>query len=891
MRKSMKNCILLCTLLALTVLCVFAVSAEETEGLHIQTTEEFLAFAESCRLDSFSKDLNVYLDADLDLSSTHFTGIPIFCGNFYGNSHTISGFTCKENGSIQGFFRQISENALVQELTVKGTVTPTGSRNQVGGIAGTNSGTIRGCTFEGEVSGGDSIGGIAGTNLGTIEGCHIIGNIHGNHFAGGIAGNNSGILKDCVSDAQINTTVQENRVSLSDININNVLGTEAPNTVTDIGGIAGISTGVIRSCRNQGNVGYPHIGFNIGGIAGTQRGYITECENYGEIQGRREVGGIVGQMEPAVTVAYTDDTLQILRKQLETLNSLIRQAEQNASDSSAYTKNQLTSLGDQLQIISDAFEVLIPHKDSGNLPDLDQIESSMKTVSDSIEKINKILTNISNSTSDAYHSLSRDIKAISNQIDAMEETLGSATDNLGGHINDTSDLDTPEDTTGKVSFCKNFGYIQGDSNTGGITGAIARENDLDSDKDFSTQGEASLNIFCDARAVILSCENKAEIFCKKHNGGGIVGWVSIGLVKDCANTGTVGSDSAESVGGIAGYSTGYLRDCNTKCHILGSAGLGGIAGKASVATGCRSCVLLPQGKELTGAILGNLLSNDRDVKDPLQNNYYLIAYDDMGAVDGTGYAGQAEPLSKEAFFQLENLPDFFRQSTLNFFCDDKIIGTVIVPFGEALSPDQIPQLPEKDKFLVNWDKQIDYGHIFFDQDFHAEYTPCRQTAESDRKLANGRPMLLAQGYFSQMGAFPVTESDEFPTMPDSCKAVSSWIIPVFSQEATTQLRFACEECENIKSLRVMVKKTDGSWEFTDTSINGSYLVFSVEPGETAFCVVTQHDTSRFFIISGIAVAAVILTIVLAVVICKRRKKRTAAKMATQQAETSDKTKS
>ena len=54
------------------------ISEEQSNLLTISTVEEFLSFTESCRLDSYSKDLNVTLGADLDLSQIDFESIPIF---------------------------------------------------------------------------------------------------------------------------------------------------------------------------------------------------------------------------------------------------------------------------------------------------------------------------------------------------------------------------------------------------------------------------------------------------------------------------------------------------------------------------------------------------------------------------------------------------------------------------------------------------------------------------------------------------------------------------------------------------------------------------------------------------------------------------------------------
>ena len=56
---------------------------------------------------------------------------------------------------------------------------------------------------------------------------------------------------------------------------------------TDIGGVAGYSSGIIQSCTNSGSVGYDHVGYNIGGIVGRQSGYLDGCANSGDILGRR----------------------------------------------------------------------------------------------------------------------------------------------------------------------------------------------------------------------------------------------------------------------------------------------------------------------------------------------------------------------------------------------------------------------------------------------------------------------------------------------------------------------------------------------------------------------------------------------------------------------------
>ena len=100
----------LCLVLALT-LPVFAegesgtADTAEKETFHIGTVDDLLQMADSCRLDSWSKNRTVYLDADLELTGSGFAGIPSFSGVFEGQGHTISGLSLVDDGSVIGFFR------------------------------------------------------------------------------------------------------------------------------------------------------------------------------------------------------------------------------------------------------------------------------------------------------------------------------------------------------------------------------------------------------------------------------------------------------------------------------------------------------------------------------------------------------------------------------------------------------------------------------------------------------------------------------------------------------------------------------------------------------------------------------------------------------------------
>jgi hypothetical protein len=216
-------------------------------------------------------------------------------------------------------------------------------------------------------SGASVVGGIAGTNLaaGVIESCTTTGSVYGAHFIGGIAGENHGIIANCTNTSSVNTTVEQNDIDLSSLTLNDLIGTENVADITDIGGIAGQSGGVIRACMNRGTVGYQHMGYNVGGIAGSQTGYIEGCVNYGTVYARKEGGGIVGQMEPSSTLEYTKDTLQELSDEMSTLQTLVNRACDDASAASSDLSNQLEALKNNVTSSRNAIENLLKQAQNG----------------------------------------------------------------------------------------------------------------------------------------------------------------------------------------------------------------------------------------------------------------------------------------------------------------------------------------------------------------------------------------------------------------------------------------------------------------------------------------------------------------------------------------------
>ena len=260
------------------------------------------------------------------------------------------------------------KGANVRDLVVRGRAMPSGSRTTVGGLAGSNAGTLHNCRFEGVSSGASIVGGIAGNNLatGVIESCTTTGSVYGAHFIGGLAGQNHGIIANSTNAASVNTTVEQNDIDLSSLTLNDLIGTENAADITDIGGIAGQSSGVIRACMNRGTVGYQHMGYNVGGIAGSQTGYIEGLRQLRHrLRPQRESGGIVGQMEPSSTLQYTKDTLQELSEEMTTLQTLVDRACDDASAASSDLSNQLHNLQNSVTSSRSAIENLLKQAEDG----------------------------------------------------------------------------------------------------------------------------------------------------------------------------------------------------------------------------------------------------------------------------------------------------------------------------------------------------------------------------------------------------------------------------------------------------------------------------------------------------------------------------------------------
>lgn len=424
-----------------------AQTSEETityERIEIHTAEDLLALADNCYVDAWSKNKSVALKADIDLSQVEdFFAVPVFGGIFDGEGHTISGFNHTGAGYVTGLFRYIESSGLVKNLTLKGNIEGDNEEECIGGLCGVNYGTIKNCTFRGNVKGRDTVGGLVGINesSATIQNCTAKGRILGNYSTGGIAGVNHGVINHCTNEAGINDNtewVEEDDELGTGIFLSISVDDEETEIYSgvDAGGIAGYSDGMISRCTNAGTVGYEHSGYNIGGIVGRQAGLVSMCTNAGEVYGRKDVGGIVGQMEPYIEVNEAES----LRSAINKLHDLIDKTLDDIKSTKDVLKKDVDSLQDHAEKAVDTGDELVTQLTDFVDDNLDQVNAFADRMDYVIEMFPNITDNVNAALDELSHlngiidDLKDDLDITSDAYKPTQYTRISLVTTVGGRL-------------------------------------------------------------------------------------------------------------------------------------------------------------------------------------------------------------------------------------------------------------------------------------------------------------------------------------------------------------------------------------------------------------------------------------------------------------------------
>lgn len=445
-----------------------ALAAGEDDIIYIHTAKDLCALSDSCAYDAWSRGKTVLLTADISLRGVDFEPIASFSGTFNGGGHTISGLTLTESLSPAGLFLTLERGAFVHALKVEGQVAPGGTKEAVGGIVGRNYGTLEECSFFGVVKGDSAVGGIAGRNEdgGLIANCTVSGSVSANRYTGGIAGYNLGTLRACINSASVNTANVDPTLSLDDLSIDpassltdlvSVGAVESRNATSDTGGIAGYSSGSLLSCINRGAVGYPHFGYNVGGGAGRSDGFVDFCSNYGMIYGRKDVGGIVGQMEPYLRLSLRDDLIARLRAELDKLNALVSSTLDDVDSTNDHISSRLDSVSAYTNAAVDDADSLAGQTTDfidKNIGTVNELTDRADDVMEALPGILRSLEDAADESSDVISALeqcNRDLEMsaadraqltqYSNDLQRQSSTLSDLAGQLRGYI-ENGDVDS-----------------------------------------------------------------------------------------------------------------------------------------------------------------------------------------------------------------------------------------------------------------------------------------------------------------------------------------------------------------------------------------------------------------------------------------------------------------
>ena len=300
------------------------------EAPPVTNLQMFIEQIEEARANGTLKDTTITLDYNYDpKGSTASTFLGLLGGENSGidsTNSTASGADGNLTGTLDcggatviltgkyNLINTINSGASLSNLTVEvwGYISR-GSGNTIGAVAGTNQGTITGCTVTMQYGvGGYNAGGIAGKNGGTIQNCTVTiqsgGQIQENSGgAGGIAGSNNGTITGCTVNNNGSIIAKGSYAGgiagyLRGGTIKNCRVTGGSITASDTNGIAGgvagyKISGSIQNCYVTGS-SITASGTNgiAGGVVGNNNSIIETCGcAEASINGGKYAGGVIGR--------------------------------------------------------------------------------------------------------------------------------------------------------------------------------------------------------------------------------------------------------------------------------------------------------------------------------------------------------------------------------------------------------------------------------------------------------------------------------------------------------------------------------------------------------------------------------------------------------------------
>ena len=232
-----------------------------------------------------------------------------FTGNLDGRGHTITGlYINRPTTDYVGLFGYITGNT-ISNMTIL-NVAVTGSNN-VGGLAGFNTGPISNSSVSGTVSGNENVGGLMGynSNHGTVTCSYATGTVIGIYYVGGLVGRNNGAASNSYATGRVSGNnsvsglVGENYGAVS-----NSYATGSVSGNNSVGGLMGENYGTVSDSYATGSISGS---YQVGGLVGYNwEGAASKSYATGRVSGNNSVGGLVGRnWEGSITNCYAKGTV------------------------------------------------------------------------------------------------------------------------------------------------------------------------------------------------------------------------------------------------------------------------------------------------------------------------------------------------------------------------------------------------------------------------------------------------------------------------------------------------------------------------------------------------------------------------------------------------------
>ena len=354
-------------------------------------------------------------------------------------------------------------------------------------------------------------------------------------------------------------------------------------------------------------------------------------------------------------------------------------------------------------------------------------------------------------------------------------------------------------------------------------------------------------------AAVFMSVNTGSVTVKGSYAGGVVGRAEYGLINSCENYGDILADGGNYAGGIAGRSDLLIKDCYTLSGVSGDGYVGGVAGRAEDVTGCYVCSYLDLDSyvQSTGAVAGK-------AKGTISDNYFVD--NGYGAVDGVTKEAEAVPMDYASLLDLKTMPENFQKFTIRFMDGDDVIWQNTYAYGDVLTEDEYPKLPDAGDGYVYWEKK-DVSPIHRNITVHAVY---RAYMPSLGSAQDGSDPVLFGGNF-----YPDTTLTVRDATDEEAKQVSQnfdtfhWMYHYYVKHIYRYELNQEEELDTQAMVRVVHNSTladcivsmDDSFQTLDevqkAEKEGSYLSVDTTIAKSGYIVVLDRIDTWMSIVLGI----------------------------------------